>query len=46
VYHRTDCEYVRGEMHRNWFYFYGTAAEAEKLGYKPCSRCVGRSDAE
>ncbi|MBO4627180.1 MAG: MBL fold metallo-hydrolase [Lachnospiraceae bacterium] len=41
VYHKPDCEYVAGVMHRNWFYFYGTADEAEKLGYRPCGRCLG-----
>ena len=41
VYHKPDCEYVAGVMHRNWFYFYGTAEEAEKLGYRPCGRCLG-----
>ena len=41
VYHRPDCKSVAGEMHRNWFYFYGTAEEAEALGYRPCGSCLG-----
>ncbi|MBO4767519.1 MAG: MBL fold metallo-hydrolase [Lachnospiraceae bacterium] len=42
VYHLPDCDSVSGEMHRNWFYFYGAAEEAEALGYRPCGRCLGK----
>ena len=40
VYHLPTCESVSGEMHRNWFYFYGSAADAQALGYRPCGRCL------
>jgi|GEM_PF-3389765 Predicted hydrolase (metallo-beta-lactamase superfamily) len=40
VYHLPDCSSVAGVMRRNWFYFYGTAEEAEALGYRPCGSCL------
>ena len=42
VYHLPDCASVAGVMRRNWFYFYGTAEEAEALGYRPCGSCLGK----
>ena len=42
VYHLPDCASVAGVMRRNWFYFYGTAEEAEALGYRPCGNCLGK----
>lgn len=41
VYHLPTCASVRGVMRRNWSYFYGTAEEAEALGYRPCGSCLG-----
>ena len=42
VYHLPTCVNVAGVMRRNWFYFYGTAEEAEELGYRPCGTCLGK----
>ena len=42
VYHLPTCVNTAGVMRRNWFYFYGTAEEAEELGYRPCGTCIGK----
>ncbi|MBR4813104.1 MAG: MBL fold metallo-hydrolase [Lachnospiraceae bacterium] len=41
-YHLPDCSSVAGQMHRNWYYFYGTAEAAEDMGYQPCGNCLGK----
>ena len=41
-YHLPGCSSVAGQMHRNWYYFYGTAEAAEDMGYQPCGNCLGK----
>ena len=41
-YHLPDCTSVAGQMHRNWYYFYGSAEAAEDMGYQPCGNCLGK----